>query len=111
MISRGMNTELNIFTSILPFQEEPCSSSCRTQCHCGRPKFKPSLKDTKIVFTKLKPWPPAVDVPERRENYDEVGVPFLLLVTVKEIFDNMLPLWMRPAKFSMVAVIVIIIIS
>ena len=55
------------------------------------------------MFNIDKPWPPAVDIPECRENYDEIWVAFLLLVVINEIFDNMFPLGMRPAENTVVA--------
>ena len=50
------------------------------------------------------PWPPAVDVPERRKNYDEVRISFLILVAINEVLDNMFTLRMRPAKVVTVAI-------
>ena len=50
------------------------------------------------------PWPPAVDVPERRKNYDEVRISFPLLVAINEVLDNMFTLRMRPAEVIAVAV-------
>ena len=56
-------------------------------------------------LSKFKPGPPAVDVPECRENYDEIWGAFLLLVPINEVFDDMFPLGMRPAEIIEVTVL------
>ena len=58
---------------------------------------------TNKVTTNLKvhtkpPWPPAIDVPESREDDDEIRIPLLLLVPVNEVLDDMFPLGMRSAE-------------
>ena len=75
-----------------PFEGEPCSSSCKTRCHCNK------QSNNKIESSQKPPWPPAIDVPESREDDDEIRIPLLLLVPVNEVLDDMFPLGMRSAE-------------